>query len=72
MRLDHILNDMKDLNRIKLVLVENGETGKRLAEQLGKNTCTVSKRCTNSSQPNLYTFERIATLCGMEKKNLLT
>ena len=63
---------MKDLNRIKLVLVEKKKTGKCLAEQLCKNTCTISKWCTNSSQPDLYTLERIATILEVDKKDLLT
>ena len=63
---------MKDLNRIKLVLVEKKKTGKWLAEQLCKNTCTISKWCTNSSQPGLYTLERIATILEVDKKDLLT
>lgn len=63
---------MKDLNRIKLVLAEKKKTGKWLAEQLCKNTCTISKWCTNSSQPDLYTLERIATILEVDKKDLLT
>lgn len=63
---------MEDLNKIKLVLVEKKKTGKWLAEQLGKNTCTVSKWCTNTSQPDLQTLEKIATLLGVNKKDLLT
>ena len=39
---------MSNLNRIKIVLVEQGKTGKWLAEQLGKSTCTVSKWCGNN------------------------
>lgn len=34
---------MKDVNRLKLVLVEQKRTGKWLAEQLGKDPSTVSK-----------------------------
>ena len=34
---------MKDLNRLKVVLVEQKKTGKWLAEQLGKAPSTVSK-----------------------------
>ncbi|MEG1622793.1 MAG: helix-turn-helix transcriptional regulator [Alistipes sp.] len=44
---------MKDLNRLKIVLVERKKTGKWLAEQLGKDPSTVSKWCFNSSQPSL-------------------
>ena len=32
---------MADLNRIKVVLVEQKRTGKWLAGQIGKSTCTV-------------------------------
>ena len=44
---------MADLNRIKVVLVENKRTSKWLAEQLHKDPATVSKWCTNSAQPSL-------------------
>ena len=53
---------MANLNRIKVVLVEQQKTGKWLAEQMGKSTCTVSKWCSNSSQPDLATLDKIATL----------
>lgn len=43
----------KDLNRIKVVLVDKKRTNKWLAEQMGKDPATVSKWCTNSAQPNL-------------------
>ena len=45
--------DMEDINRLKIVLVERKKTGKWLAEQLGKNPSTVSKWCSNVSQPDL-------------------
>lgn len=43
----------KDLNRIKMVLVDKHRTSKWLSEQLGKDPTTVSKWCTNQSQPTL-------------------
>ena len=43
---------MKDLNRLKVVLVEQKKTGKWLAEQLGKDPSTVSKWCSNKMQPS--------------------
>ena len=43
----------KDLNRLKVVLAEKKKTNKWLCEQLGVNPTTVSKWCTNSSQPSL-------------------
>lgn len=45
--------ERQKLNRIKAVLAETGHTGKWLAEQLGKDPVTVSKWCTNTSQPDL-------------------
>lgn len=63
---------MKDLNRIKVVLVEKKLTAKWLAEELGKNPATISKWCTNASQPDLYTLDRIATLLDIDKRELIT
>ena len=62
----------EDLNRIKVVLVEKKRTAKWLAEELGKNPATVSKWCTNVSQPDLYTLEKIATLLDIDKRELIT
>lgn len=44
---------MKDINRLKIVLVEKKRTSKWLSEQLKINPSTVSKWCTNSSQPSV-------------------
>ena len=63
---------MKDLNRIKVMLVEKKRTSRLLAEQLGKNTSTVSKWCTNTSQPDLQTLDKIAELLDCEKRELIT
>lgn len=63
---------MADLNQIKVVLVQKKRTGKWLAEQLGKSNCTVSKWCSNSSQPDLQTLARIADLLEVDKRELLT
>lgn len=63
---------MADLNRIKVVLAEKKKTGKWLAAELGKNTCTVSKWCSNTSQPDLYTLNDIANLLEVDKRELLT
>lgn len=62
---------MANLNRIKVVLVEKGITGKWLAEKLGKSTCTVSKWCQNNVQPDLVTLDRIAKLLCVDVKSLL-
>lgn len=63
---------MEDLNRIKIVLTERKKKGKWLAEQLGKDPATVSKWCTNTSQPDLYTLNLIAELLGVSKRELIT
>lgn len=62
---------MPDLNRIKVVLVEQKKTSKWLAERLGKNPATVSKWCTNTSQPDLYTLRKIAEVLNVDIKELL-
>lgn len=62
---------MKNLNRIKVVLVEQQKTGKWLAEQLGKSTCTVSKWCSNTIQPDLATLDKIATLLNVDRRELI-
>ena len=63
---------MANLNRLKIVLVEQNKTGKWLAEQLGKSNSTVSKWCSNTVQPDLYTLEEIAKLLDIDKRDLLT
>ena len=62
---------MAELNRLKVVLVEKKKTGKWLAEQLGKSACTVSKYCSNSVQPDLYTLDQIARILDVDVKDLL-
>lgn len=61
----------KDLNRLKLVLVEKKRTGKWLADQLGKDQTTISKWCTNNNQPNVETLIRIAELLEVNINDLL-
>lgn len=62
---------MADINRLKVVLVEKKRTNKWLAEQLGKDPATVSKWCTNTSQPDLQTLTKIAILLGVEVRDLI-
>lgn len=63
---------MAKINRLKVVLVEKEKSGKWLADQLGKSTCTVSKWCSNTTQPDLQTLEKIAQLPYVDKRDLLT
>lgn len=68
----YIIESMnKDINRLKVVLVEKKRTNKWLAEQLGKDPGTVSKWCTNTMQPNLETLVEIAKILEVDIKDLL-
>ena len=60
-----------DINRLKVVLAEKKKTGKWLAEQLGKDPATISKWCTNSSQPALETLVEIAKLLNVDINELV-
>lgn len=60
----------KDINRLKVVLAEKKRTNKWLASQVGKDPATVSKWCTNSAQPDIQTFIRIAGLLDVELEDL--
>ncbi len=62
---------VKNLNRIKAVLADKQKTNKWLAEQLDKDPATVSKWCTNSSQPPLETLMQIARVLGVTTDDLL-
>lgn len=62
---------MEDINRLKIVLVEKKKTSKWLSEQLGKDPSTVSKWCTNVSQPDLQTLRKIAGLLDIDIKDLI-
>ena len=67
-----ILRDMQtDINRLKVVLAEKKRTNKWLCEQLGVNPSTVSKWCTNSSQPDLQTLVKISKLLEVSVDDLL-
>ena len=65
------MEETKDINRIKVVLVEKKRTNKWLAEQLGKDPATVSKWCTNTSQPGLEPLLQIAGVLDVDVKDLL-
>lgn len=61
----------QDINRLKIVLAEKKRTNKWLAEQLCKDQATVSKWCTNTSQPTLEMLVRIADVLEVDIKDLL-
>ena len=62
---------MANLNRLKVVLVEQNRTGKWLAEQLGKSPATVSKWCQNAIQPDVNTLADVANLLNVDIRELL-
>jgi transcriptional regulator with XRE-family HTH domain len=62
---------MADLNRIKVVLVEKKRTARWLAQSLGKDPATVSKWCTNTTQPSLDTLMQIAQLLDVDIRVLI-
>lgn len=62
---------MTQLNRLKEVLLEQKKTGKWLAENLGKDTATVSRWCNNRAQPSIETLDKIATLLNIDRRELL-
>ena len=63
--------ETKDLNRIKVMLAEKKRSNKWLAEQLGKDPATVSKWCTNTSQPTIETLLKIAELLEVKYTELV-
>lgn len=81
MKIDHFLPTFarpnieemanKDLNRLKLILVEKKRTGKWLAEQLGKDQTTISKWCTNCNQPDVETLIKMAKLLEVDINEIL-
>ena len=62
---------MKDINRIKVVLVEKKRTSKWLSEQLRKDPATISKWCTNTSQPDLVKLTKVAALLDVDVRQLI-
>ena len=61
----------KELNRLKVVLVEKKRTAKWLAQELGKDAATISEWNSNTSQPSLETLRKIADLLEVDVRELL-
>ena len=62
---------MEDLNRLKVDLAEKKRTNKWRSEQLNVTPSTVSKWCTNTSQPDLENLMKIAKLLDVELTDLV-
>ena len=63
--------ETKPLNRIKVVLADKGKTNKFLSDNLGVAPTTVSKWVTNTCQPPMETFVKIAKLLDVELAELI-
>lgn len=62
---------MDNLNRIKGASAVAGETGVCFSCQLGKDSVTVSKWCTDITQPNLQTLAKISEFFQVNIRELL-
>lgn len=58
-------------NRIKAVLAEKNVTNKKLAEELNVEPQTVSRWCTNQSQPSIEMLYQIAKALRVDIRELL-
>lgn len=61
----------KDLNRLKVVLAEKKKSNLWLSKELGCAPTTVSKWCTNSSQPPLGMLMKMAKILDVEIMDLI-
>lgn len=59
------------MNRIKLILNEQGRTQKWLSRQLNLSTGTISLYCNNLMQPRLEVLSQIAKLLDVDIVELL-
>ena len=59
------------INRLKAVLAEQGKTNKWLAKQLDKNETTISRWCTNETQPSVDNLVAVANLLKVDVKELI-
>lgn len=59
------------INRLKVVLAEQGKTNKWLAEKLNKNETTISRWCTNEVQPSIDSLVEIANLLEIDVRQLI-
>ena len=58
-------------NRIKVTLVEKQKTNRWLAKQMGKSENTISRWCSNKSQPSIAQLQEIANLLEVDIHSLL-
>lgn len=63
--------EVKDYNKIKVVLADKKRTNKDLADYLKVQPATVSRWCTNTSQPSIETLFKIADYLEVPVSTLL-
>ena len=66
-----ITKQTEALNRLKVVLVEQGKTNRWLADQLGKSEHTVSRWCQNKTQPSVAQLNEIALVLDVDIRTLI-
>lgn len=59
------------MNRIKVTLVEKQKTNRWLAKQMGKSENTISRWCSNKSQPSIAQLQEIVNLLEVDIHSLL-
>ena len=65
------MNMNNKINKIKVILAEQGRTNKWLAEQIGRDSATISKWCTNNAQPPLEAFVAISKSLNVKMEDLI-
>lgn len=63
--------EIKDLNRLKVVLAEKKIANKWLTERLTKNQGAVFEWCTNTCKPDLANIMKIAELQNVDLDKLV-
>lgn len=66
-----IMMKTKTINRLKVVLAERQLTNKWLSEKMNLSTTTVSRWCTNKTQPSLETLVEVANILKVDVKDLI-
>lgn len=64
------MTEMNAVNRLKVVLAEKNKTNRWLAEAIGKNENTISRWCSNKSQPSVDVVVKIAKALDIDVREL--
>jgi len=59
------------MNRIKVILEQQGRSQTWLAKQVGKSYVVVTNYCNNKTQPSIKVFVQIAEILEVDVKELL-